>query len=436
MTSHGHTREAPRSHPEDPTRAGSTRRTPFPVAIAIMALAVFVPIALGLRDGGLRTFSYAAIAVIVLLLLVGVGRRPRYAELWVIFAVAAAAAGVTSSGRSGLSAALPEGLAIAVLSAFGVFAARGVVARYPGSPRLVCYAFVLSQTFSAAYGVLQTTGLLIGDYTTVNGRSTGFAGHPNILGLMSGIVIALCLHAIVSRLGRPKGLVPAAVGLLAINVAALIASGSTSSMIATTLGVLVIVAGSRVSLGRAITLVTIVIAGAIAFAVSPLAEAAFTNPLDRLAQVTGQAGGAATFLDRINTVVYALDYIATEPFLGRGMSDLDAPSWNNVFVHNLPVRAWYQGGIVFGAATVALYIAVALVAVRAIRTSRDVAAAATLVAIFGFAFTSAMWSQVYYWLPVVFAWGTLGRIGGELGDKPRGLPDGSRSRRHQLFTST
>jgi O-antigen ligase len=230
------------------------------------------------------------------------------------------------------------------------------------------------------------------------GRAPGLAGHPNILGLMSGIAIVLCVTEILDR-GTWRW--PAMV-VATVNLGGLLAGGSVSSMIAAAVGLLVLLIAKRASL----RIVVAAVAAAIGLGwltVLAFTGGASTSPVDRVLQVTGQTTGAGTFELRQQTVSYAWEQILRDPWFGVGFDDLSGitPVDGGTLTHMALVRAWFQGGVGLGIAFLMLFVVIACLVVRSLVRAENASAAATLTVVAGFALTAASFQQGYFWLPVL-----------------------------------
>lgn len=376
------------------------------LSAAAVIIAAAVPVYRTLPGTLANTWTLATYALILGCLLLGFVARPRWFGIWLVAGygtVAAGFASTISSGAAGLFVAVQLFLALAVAP----FVLRALVIRHP---RLLIHAsasFVLVQTVSASAGIAQLTGANVLGWVQINDRSPGLAGHPNVLGVMAGVAILLCLDAMLARRGRVLARVLVFMVLL-INVGALITTGSLSAMSATVFGVLVLFYGHGFRLARILTVATLSIASIWVVILIPAVSALLRNPVDRFLQVTGQTAYVSTLDIREQTYDAAWAYIVGDPLAGRGLAAENAAARDyGTVVHNVFLRAWYQGGILLAVAIAALIAATLILVVQCIVARKYALPVGIIVVMLSYALTSAFFEQAYYWLPVIASWAAL-----------------------------
>lgn len=349
-------------------------------------------------------WTYGSLGMIVLVLLLARGSKPKWPGVWLFAGAASLVAGVVSSGTSGLAATMPVALQFFVLVGLGPFALRGSVTRDPRLLTRVSVSFTVAQTVSSIVGVLQLLGVSVLGYSAVYGRSPGLAGHPNVLGVMGSIAVLLCTHVLVTKSRMPRLWVIVA---LAINTAGLLSTGSLSSMFACAFGVLFVLWVNRVRIAKVLWALAVGLCGLWAALLNPGVAQYFRSPADRFFQVTGQTDDVSTLEIRLNTFQAAWTRIQIDPFMGKGIDSGQSASYGSTAVHNLFLHAWYQGGLALAAAMACILIAVLVFLVHALRARSFALAAGILVTVLSYALTSAFFEQAYYWLPVIVAWASL-----------------------------
>ncbi|MBG6184980.1 O-antigen ligase [Arthrobacter sp. CAN_A214] len=326
-------------------------------------------------------------------------KRPVGGGWWVVVSTLVLISIVSSSGRAdSLSGHLIVGLQIWMFVTVGPFVIRYLVS-LDGGARSLGGAFLLGQSISSAAAVAQATGISTFNQAVLYGRSTGLAGHPNILGVLSGMAVLMLTAALVGRSNR-KALVAV---LLLLNVAALIASGSISSMIATLMGFLIFLVAARVPL-KALVLITGTSVLALWILSSVASEGLLRGPLERFRQVTGQTTNIGTLDAREQTYQYAWEGIQRDPWFGRGLDQISGLTGDQRTVtHNVILRTWFQGGLALGLAYAVIAVLIIWIALGALRRGRDAVSASLLIMAASFSLTSAALEQAYYWLPVLGA---------------------------------
>jgi hypothetical protein len=371
----------------------------FPHAL-VAALVAPLPVSYGMPASWRLAWTALVLAVVVLVLVLGLVRSVPSGGAWLVAAFGALTSGIASaSNATDLGAHWQAAVLLVLFWGAGPPVLYRVAEAAPHLARTAAAVFVAVQTLSAAIGILQSfTGLAVVWGQSEFGRSPGLAGHTNILGLLSAVAVFLCLGA-----RRKAALLLAAVNLLGVFV-----SGSMSSMSALVFGAVAYALVQRVALVKVLAFVAILAASFFALDAISQRWAAFRSPLHRVLQTTGQTGEISTVELRIETVKYALGRIANDWFFGAGLNDESGRTFDSItLTHNMPVRAWFQGGILlFIAVTVVFGVLLRLVW-RAFERRAGAPEAGILVTLVAFSFTSATLSQPYYWLVCTAAWASL-----------------------------
>lgn len=331
------------------------------------------------------------------------GQRPLYPAIWVLAGFASFVTVFTATLKASPVENLFIGAQLVLLIGFGPFAmTASALADTRFIPR-ISIAYLVGQTFSSIVAVLQlVVGPILGS-KPLQGRAYGLAEHPNSLGYLACIGVLISLQMVLTTKFRVW-----TIGALVINVLALIASGSVSSMMAVSVGFVVLAVVNRNKFGR-------MLLGAIGCALvlwilaKFSAVFAFLPSVDsRYGQVTGQTESVSSWDLRTLTYEWAWDRIVDHPIIGVGLNAKYSGTFNGVTVtHNVFLRAWYQGGAFLALAMLLIIIGVLIVTANAIAHRRHGGEVAVLVAIFAFALTSALFEQRHFWLPVLAAWASL-----------------------------
>ena len=380
------------------------------VAIAAAFVACLpIPIARFLPPGISRPWYALVIGLFVVALVLGKVRRPSGYGYWLLAGCLCGAAGIASSASAGLSANLRVAVPLALLWLLGPLALRWLYTEHRSVFTAGVVGFSVSQSASALAAVRQATGGEVLGYSALLGRSPGLATHPNLLGIMGGMVVVLMLDRLV--VSRAHAVRYGAV--LVLNLAALILSGSISAMMATTLGAVSVIVVRRVKVTRLLvatfSLILITVVGFQALNPSD----GFRDPTRRFQQVTGQTGEQSSLDGRVGLMSTAIERIKERPLSGSGMTDAFASvNYRGTYVHNFVLRSWMQGGLLLATAAITLLLGAAWFVLTAVRTRSHAAQAAIVVLVLGFSLTSTVFDSVYYWLPVVAAWaaGPAGRL--------------------------
>lgn len=384
----------------------------IPATVAWCAFAILAPLdRYVLQDSSISALVWRVmLALLVLSLLGGRVARPQFPAVWLSALVALPLAGYISGHQSDVSESLTVGIQLALLASLAPFVFRFYVDRSPYFTRVVLAGFLASQTFSAAVGLLQLSGDEVLGAVTVFGRSTGLAGHPNILGIMSALAIFVSLAAWRVTLPRVRGLV---IIMLALNASALVATGSLSAMLAVVVGFAIYFLAKR----RILATFLVGVLGALAVWVFTIATGLDGSVLwapvqSRVNVVLGTseiAGGAASLDTRVLTYQWAWKYITMDPVAGVGLDSLNAGTYNGITpVHNHILHAWYQGGLLFCLWMIAVTVVVIIQVGKSIARRRDELAAAAAITMLAFAATSAFFEQEPYWLPLLLALALIG----------------------------
>ena len=388
------------------TSVGSSDRVSIqPVISALwVVLALAIPIYRILPGTVANLWTYGALGLVMAVLLLGRGGKPKWPGVWMFAGLCALVAGVVSSGASGLAKTLPIGIQLFILLGLTPFALRGSVLRDARLLTKASMSFTVAQSVSALVGVVQLLGVPVLGYAAVYGRSPGLAGHPNVLGVMGAIAVLLCTHMLAARVPFPHFLL---IGALTVNAAGVLTTGSLSSMFACAFGVLFILSSHRIPIRKVVGILAVGALALWAVLQSPVVAQYFRSPADRFFQVTGQTDDISTLDIRLKTYHVAWERIQIDPFMGKGIDPGQSAAFGNTMVHNLFLHAWYQGGIALAAGIGAVLLAALILVVQALRTRQFALPVAVLITVLSYALTSAFFEQVYYWLPVIAAWASL-----------------------------
>lgn len=366
---------------------------------------VFLPVNRLLVGLPSTAWTLWVVGVMLLAVLTGVTKRPVAGGVWLAAALFGAIGVVSSSGATINSRGhWMIGAQLLVFMLLSAWAAHGIFRRSPKALRWSAIALLLSQSVSSSAALVQAFGISVGGFAAVDGRSPGFSGHPNILGMVAGVAVVICAYLVITDSGPRATLLSVAF----INVGGLIASGSVSSLIAFILGMLVLLVGLRVRL-RIPVFIGVVSYGALNL-VSQLSESLSTirTPLDRIRQVTGQSDKISTWDVRQSTFDYAWQGILEDPFLGVGLTDSDGVTFNQTTItHNVLLRSWFQGGLGLGIAFFILYALFAGMLMRSVLQRINALPAAMLTVVASFSLTSAALQQEYYWMLLAGAWALM-----------------------------
>lgn len=406
-----------------------------PLTIVYSAMAACVPVSRTVfgTDISLQVAALAAMGLVLSAL--GYVARPPHTWLWIAGAVMIPAAGLISGANSSVSSSLLVGVMSAVMIVTQVCVITRLINERPPAVRHIAIWFIVGQTISAAAGVLQLLGFRIAE-GLIFGRATGLAEHPNTLGLMAIIVILISLGAWRGANGIVRIVL---VGVIALNGAVLVGTGSLSAMLALAAGLFIGILAARKVIGTAVTGILVLALAGGAVAISNVEQTFLDSIFYRVAVVTGQSsggGGAASLEVRELTYAWAWDWIDKSPILGVGLDPRNAGTFDGVtVVHNYLLRGWYQGGIIYVAWLALLTLTVTFgIVVAALRRRSDPWAASIVFGILVFAFTAAFLNQPQYWMPFLLAFVLASRRIPSAADGPptQGAPRSKRLRRSAL----
>jgi O-antigen ligase len=345
---------------------------------------------------------FAVLGLLVVTLVFGRVTRVYGGGWWISAAFLIVIAGLIAGQNSSIQASARVGLVFAVLIAVLPFVLRYFVTIERGWLRAAVSGFLIVQTLSAVAGLLQvTTGLTVFGFVANQGRANGLAAHPNVLGLMATFAVLLLLHLVLRLRGRIRALLVLA---LIANVAALLATGSLSNLLALGAGVLVLVVASRWAtkfIALTIALVALLLS---AGQFLSLNLSVLTAGLQgRVQSVTGQDDGEGSLFIRQQTWAGAWNRIQEDPFTGYGLDPMNASVYGPTVVHNYILHYWYQGGfagLLFASIVTVLFLGIVI---RGIVRAIDPVQAAVVAATVVYALTSAFYDQQYYWIPLMLA---------------------------------
>jgi len=350
------------------------------------------------------------LVVLVLSVLGGRAAKPAFPAVWLSALFLIPLAGYISGQQSSVTQSVTVGVQLALLCGLAPFVFKFYIENSPRFAAIVMSGFLASQTFSASVGLLQLPGNEVFGAVTIFGRSTGLAGHPNVLGIMSvfAIFVSFAAWRVLPTRFRWVPIVT-----VIVNGITLVSTGSLSAMLSVAVGLAAYFIGRR----RVVATLVAGVLGLVAVWVFALATGldgtAFLAPVqNRVGVVLGTSeieGGAASLDTRLLTYDWAWRYLTIDPVAGVGLDPMNAGTYNGYTpVHNHILHAWYQGGLIFLLWMVAATIAALIMVARSIARQQNVVAAAATVAMLVFASTSAFFDQQQYWLPLLFALALIG----------------------------
>lgn len=395
-----------RSTPRAVGGAPSVRPRRHPVAIVVFAVvAALLPFdRVLLADASISVPFWRGFLLFLALCVLGNRwSRPAFPGVWLSALVLIPLGGAISGLTTNVNDSVTIAIQIALLCCLAPFVIRYYLLWSRSFLCVVGGAFVLAQTMSAIVAMLQLAGVTVLDTTLIFGRTTGLAGHPNVLGIMSVIALVGCVVAL-GRIVRPLRIVVLAAAVL--NALALVFSGSLSAMLA---GLLALFIALSVKRRLVFAFIAVVLGGAFVFLLGVFSGLDATSLLDpvstRVDVVLGTSdveGGAASVDTRILTYEWAWRFISDNPLVGVGMDARNAGTYNGVTpVHNYILHAWYRGGLFFFFWQILATVAYIGVIVRAFRARRWAGPASLVAAVMMFAATSAFYTQQAYWLPLL-----------------------------------
>ncbi|WP_275572219.1 O-antigen ligase family protein [Mycolicibacterium vanbaalenii] len=336
--------------------------------------------------------------------------RPLYSGIWIFAGFAALVSVLLTADATALEENLFVGSQIILLLGLGVFTLTyNVVADEYFCNRLGA-AFVIGQSLSSFVALAQVMGFAVGvpAQITVDGRVGGLAEHQNTVGIMSTIAILLSMR--IAFMSRKYRLL--AMAAVSVNLVGLVGSGSLTAVLALALGSIVLVLSMRDNLGK-------ILVWGIPFAAILWLLAMATNVsgylpslTDRFRQVTGQSRGLGENTSEIRLQTYDVAWreIVEDPLFGVGLghrfSEVSTSDGLHM-VHNVLLRAWYQGGIFLVVAFALIIIAMLIVVFRAVAHRIYGAEASIFVAVLTYAALSPLLEQRHFWLPALLAWASI-----------------------------
>lgn len=369
---------------------------------AWVLVAGIVPVYRFAAESGMSWLPEMIIGLIAASLLFGRARSLPGAAVWIFAGISIVVAGAISGTSSNITASLRTAGALAVLLGITPFVLRYYFVHSKSFASRAATAFLLVQSISAIAALAQVAGMSVLGASANSGRANGLAGHPNVQGLMSVIAIVLIITVYRSVSPRFRALLVVCGG---INLAALIATGSLSSLLSMAAALIVLIAARRAGLrtifiGSACIVAVIMISLTIGFDPSAL----FAPVSHRIDVVTGETDGVASLGIRQQTYAFAWTYIQQDPFIGVGMDSMNQGTFNGItVVHNYILHAWYQGGLAMVVAIAAITLLLLRRIVSAMSTGERSSEAAIIAAIIVYALGSAFYDQQQYWLPLLFA---------------------------------
>lgn len=367
-----------------------------------ITVAGIIPVYRFIAESGFAWLPQVIIVLLVLPLLVGRVRALPNTIVWVASAALILLAGAISGTSSDVAASLRTAVGLAVLVGIAPFVLNYYFTASRSFSRRIATAFLCVQSISATAALAQVAGLSVLGAEANSGRANGLAGHPNVQGLMC--VIALVL--VVAMFRSTRGIRRAALVLFSgVNLGALIATGSLSSLLSLGAAAVVLIIVYRAGV-RSILLGTLGLAATVGlFLAAGFDPGALLAPVNhRIDVVTGESVGVASLGIRQQTYVFAWDYIQSDPLIGVGMDPTNQGTYNGItVVHNYILHAWYQGGLAMFLAIASISILVLARVVRAMVSGKKAPEAAILAAVIVYALGSAFYDQQQYWLPLILA---------------------------------
>jgi O-antigen ligase len=381
------------------------------IGIAWVALVSLVPIYRLVEVHFFARLDYVTFVLIALSLLFRRVSRPRYAELWVWSGLGVLAASALVGAQADYVNSIITGLQLSALLLFLPFIFAFHASRPTKWLTSCLVAFLLVQTASATVGIAQAAlGMSPFGFAARQGRANGLAEHPNVLGLMCAIALLVLIYAM--RYLRIRGRILALAAIL-LNGAALVFTGSLSSILAFAVGLVVLLPAARMTWRTAIATLAI---GASAIPVLAATSTPGALGFDELIEsrvqtVTGETSEEGSLEIRQQTWAAAWNHIQTNPFFGVGMDSTHQAVYGTTVTHNYLLHYWYRGGIILFAVALTITAVALVVAVRAMVKAEDAVPAAVIVTILTFAMTAAFFDQHGYWIPLLLAFACLGAAG-------------------------
>lgn len=382
----------------------ATARTLY--LLSLVFIAAYYP-----KFGRYPTYDWLQLAAVVAILAYSLSRfqlpRPNRAFLMPGLLLAGGAA-LTVPRAAGMSAALVSAIqliyVIVVLCSLPSILFRGWT-----DVRRAYGALALSVVATVAFAIPQ---IIFGWHSLSGvhywGRATGLTRQPNELGVVCATVVPYILFLGATARSR----VTRVVGTLLATFAMLgtLLSGSMTGFLALVVGLLVFAAlGTRRSRVTTLSASAVIIAAGLGLAVLAGGHDQFT--IRRIVRFATSSGGKLTLHQRLAGYGDALTSVLRHPLVGRGYHATVSNLGEQGSVHNIFLRAWYDGGLLTLIAIVLVLLATLGSLIWSWRRARsdplarlNVAAAAAAVAAF---FTAAQASPVLYqrssWFPVAIA---------------------------------
>lgn len=260
--------------------------------------------------------------------------------------------------------------------------------------------FLVAHTLSIGVAFAQAVGIDAFGLSQRGGRVNGLAYHPNVLGIISVLVVLFLTGFIFKN----RGSIVWAGFLILANLYAIVLSGSLSSLLALLAGLAIFLNKLGVW-ERFIVLFYSFVALLFVFSIGtkPFLRLLPDFTQERMRVVLGeQSGGVASAEIRFQTYNHALSYISRDPVVGVGMDSMNQSTVAlDLVVHNYLLRGWYQGGFLLFVGFLVLTIYYLWQAQRLARFGH-LEFSSIIVALFAFALTSAFYTQSNYWLPIIF----------------------------------
>lgn len=362
-------------------------------------------------------YVYFVLALIILCALLGRMSKPVFPNLWLAALLVIPLASIISGTTTSVIASTIVGIKLALLVGLAPFVFRYLVAHELHFLRRAGVGFLIVQTSSAIAGLIQAGGVSILGREANSGRANGLAVHPNVLGVMCALAIAICLAIVPRMKGWTKFLLLAAT---AVNVAGLFATGSLSSLMAAGVGIAVLLVCMRITVRT--TIIGII---GITVALPGIYMLGYDSTLitggieERVDVVTGVSDGVASLEIREQTYQYAIQSILADPLTGVGMDGANQATYDgSTVVHNYILRGWYQGGFLLFVTILAFTMAMLVIVIRSLRESDNGIASASIATMLTFAATSAFYDQQQYWIPILLAVATVTPMSRRISNTP------------------
>ena len=317
------------------------------VGIGLLTAAVATAALNNLRLLTSVTVSDALLAVSIAALVASAprfGASFTYARPVLLAVVLIALGGLLASLASANPAASAFNVARLVIAAGGVV--FGLVLWSPGRSGV----FALAWLWVASAVATSLWGLLV--HQDVAGRAIGLSTHSNHLALAATMALGPALGLAAGLRGWRRLL---AVGLVAVLVAGVVASGSRASLVGSAVVAMAFAAGYP----RAVLPMLAAVGGVMFLGVTGVLDIGGSNALGRLLGLDG-LGAAASDAERWLLLDAALDRLGLAPLVGSGFeSALEA--------HNVYLQVWAGAGLL-GLSGLAM---LAWIAVRRYLEARD-----------------------------------------------------------------